>query len=195
MCIRDRGSTNIQVTWNSNVTSGVVCANAANLCGNSADTCLNVSLSIPVAGQIVSTCDSTNQFYTVSFPVTGGTAPYSIPGGTIAGGIFTSNQIISGQTYSFVITDANGCVSATITGSFNCTCSTDAGTMSLTPLSACEGQTVAATHQGDQNLDGNDIASYILHTNSGTSLGTVLAQNTTGIFGFTSGMTLSLIHI
>lgn len=183
-----QGTTNIQVTWNTNATAGIVCVNAANTCGNSADNCFNVSLSIPIAGQITVLCDSTNQVYTVSFPISGGTPPYVISGGTISNGVFISNAIVSGQGYNFVITDALQCVSFSITGSYNCSCSTNAGTMSLVPLSACEGQTVTALHLGGENLDGNDVASFVLHNNSGTSLGTILAQNNTGVFGFSSGI-------
>ena len=183
-----QGSNQVQVTWNNNATSGIVCVNAANICGNSSDNCINVSLSIPMAGQITVNCDSTNQVYTVSFPLSGGTPPYMISGGTISNGVFTSNNIVSGLGYNFVITDTLLCVSSNITGSYNCSCSTNAGTMSLTPLSACEDQTVTALHLGGENLDGNDVASYILHNNSGTSLGAILAQNNTGIFGFSSGL-------
>jgi hypothetical protein len=185
-----QGTNNIQASWNSGVTSGVVCVNAANVCGNSPDTCLTVSLSIPLAGQITTTCDPTNSFYTVSFPISGGTPPYSIQimGGTITNGVFTSVQIPSGLLYNFEIVDATLCISALISGSFNCACSTDAGTMNLAPLSACEGQTVTAMHQGGQNLDGNDVAAFILHSNSGTSLGTVFGENNTGTFGFSAGM-------
>jgi len=183
-----QGTNTVQVTWNANAANGIICANAANLCGNSADSCLNVNLSIPVAGPITTTCEATNSFYTVSFSISGGTAPYNIPGGVITNGIFTSNQIASGTPYNFTITDANQCVSAVIAGSFNCSCSTNAGNMDLTPLDACENQTVAAVHQGGENLDGNDVSAYVLHTNAGTSLGTVLGQNTTGIFGFGPGM-------
>ncbi|MBL7828538.1 MAG: proprotein convertase P-domain-containing protein, partial [Saprospiraceae bacterium] len=183
-----QGSNSVQVQWNAGVSSGVVCANAANSCGTSLDSCININLSIPVAGAITHTCTGTNQFYSVSFPISGGTAPYTISGGTITNGVFTSDSIQSGLPYSFVITDANNCVSAAISGSFNCSCSTSSGDMSLTQLEACEDQTVTATHLGGQNLDANDTGAFYLHSNAGSSLGTVFGQNTTGTFGFTTGM-------
>lgn len=183
-----QGTNTIQVLWDSTAMNGAICVNAGNSCGNSADSCLNVSLSIPLAGQASYSCDSSNQYYTVSFPITGGTAPYSIPGGTILNGIFTSDTILGGQPYSFEITDANTCVSAVISGSFNCNCSTNAGNMSLMPLSACEGDTISAIHLGNETLDGNDIGIFILHSNSGTSLGTIFAQDSAGNFGLSAGM-------
>ncbi len=143
----------------------------------------------PTIGQVSTLCEGTNQNYTVTFQPMGGTPPYTIPGGTITGGIFTSDLIASGQTYTFVVTDANGCASAATTGSFNCNCTSAAGQMSLQTVPACEGGTVTAQHLGGQNLDLNDVSSYILHTNSGTTLGAILAQNTTGTFSLQPGMT------
>lgn len=143
---------------------------------------------LPTTGAVTYNCDGTNDNYTVSFSVSGGTAPYTIPGGTVTSGTFTSVPIPSGQNYTFTITDTNGCTASPVTGSFNCDCATDAGQMSLQELTACEGNTISAQHLGGQNLDANDVAAYVLHTNSGTMLGTVLAQNTTGIFGFQVGM-------
>ncbi|MDO8365635.1 MAG: proprotein convertase P-domain-containing protein, partial [Saprospiraceae bacterium] len=75
---------------------------------------------VPVGGIKQTTCDGTNQTYIISFPVTGGTAPFTIPGGSITNGIFISDPVPSGQAYSFSITDSNGCVSSAITGVFNC---------------------------------------------------------------------------
>ncbi|MEO6037886.1 MAG: proprotein convertase P-domain-containing protein, partial [Saprospiraceae bacterium] len=142
----------------------------------------------PTAGQINRSCDGTNQNYTVTFPVTGGTAPYTIPGGSVSGGVFTSNPIPSGQPYSFQVTDANGCTTVPLTGTFNCSCATNAGTMNLQPLSACAGASITAEHVGAENLDANDVTAFVLHTNSGATLGTVLSQNSTGIFAFQNGM-------
>ncbi len=184
-----QGTDTVQVMWNANAANGIVCANASNICGGSTDNCLNVSLSVPVSGQISHLCDGTNTNYTVSFPISGGTSPYNISGGTIVGGIFTSNPILSGQPYSFQILDSNSCVSNTITGVFNCACATNAGNMDLVPLSACEDQTVTATHLGGQTLDANDVTSFVLHSGPGTSLvPTIFGQNTAGTFGYQAGM-------
>ncbi|MCC6278958.1 MAG: proprotein convertase P-domain-containing protein [Saprospiraceae bacterium] len=143
----------------------------------------------PTIGQVSTLCEGTNQNYTVSFQISGGTPPYTVPGGTITGNVFTSNFIQSGSSYSFVVTDANGCASPASTGSFNCNCTSAAGQMSLQILSACQGGSITAQHLGGETLDLNDVSSYILHTNSGTTLGLILAQNTTGTFSLQPGMT------
>ncbi len=187
--ISGQGSDSIQVNWNANAAMGTVCVNASNTCGTSADTCINISFSTPAAGQISHQCDSSNTSYTVSFLVSGGTAPYIIAGGAISGGIFTAAPIPSGQPYSFVIADNNGCMSGPITGSFNCSCATSAGIMDLTLLSACADQTVTATQLGGQILDVDDVGSFVLHSGPGTSLVPIIfGQNTTGTFGFQPGM-------
>lgn len=157
------------------------------ICSDDDEVTVNFNES-PATGTVAHNCDGTNQNFTVSFPVSGGTAPYTIPGGTVTGGVFTSAPIPNGQSYTFTVTDANGCVSVAVAGSFDCACATDAGQMSLQQLSACEGNTIAAQHLGGQNLDANDVTAYVLHTNSGATLGTVLAQNATGVFGFQPGM-------
>ena len=141
-----------------------------------------------VPGSLQEICDATNTSYTVTFTVNGGQIPYASAGGTFNINGFTSGPILSGDPYSFVITDANGCASVEITGSATCDCATDAGTMSGTALAACEDDTVTATHNGDATLDGNDGFAYFLHDNAGTGLGTVLAENATGTFGFQAGM-------
>ncbi len=142
----------------------------------------------PMSGMKQIICDGTNQNFTVTFPVIGGTAPYTIPGGSISNGIFSSNPIPNGQPYSFSITDSNACVSAAINGIFNCNCATHAGLMDQQPLSACPGNSVNAQPPQGSNLDADDIGAFILHTGSGTSLGVLLDENTTGVFSFINGM-------
>lgn len=149
---------------------------------------------LPSTGLIATDCDATNQNYTVSFPVNGGSAPYTIAGGTVVNNVFTSNPIPSGLPYSFQVQDANGCLSPAVTGSINCNCSTNAGQMSLQTLSACEGDTLSAQHIGGENLDPNDVGIFVLHDNPGASLGTEFARNATGVFPFQTGMSYGITY-
>lgn len=181
------GST-ILVAWNSNI-AGQICAASVNACGTSSYRCIQVGVSQPAFGQLTHVCDSTNTNYTITFSVNGGAPPYTIPGGLVTNGVFNSLPIPSGNLFNFQITDSLGCISDTLMGSFNCSCATGAGQMELTPLQACENQTVTATHLGGQTLDGNDVTAYVLHSGSGTTLTPpVVAQNQTGTFGFQPGM-------
>ncbi len=145
----------------------------------------------PSAVGVSSVCEPTNTTYTVSFQIVGGdAASYSVtPSGTLNGSNFTSNPIPSGTPYSFQIDDANACGPATVNGLVVCDCTTDAGMMSNTLISVCEGQGANAPNATGFALDADDVLIYVLHTNSGNSLGTVLATNSTPSFNFTPGVT------
>ena len=137
-------------------------------------------------------CDPTNTTYTVSFQLAGGdAATYSVtPAGTLTGSNFTSNPITSGDPYSFQVDDANGCGPVIVDGLVVCDCTTDAGTMgSNTLISVCQGQSANAAPSTGFALDANDVLIYVLHTNSGNTLGTVLATSSTPTFNFIPGVT------
>jgi len=68
-------------------------------------------------------------------------------------------------------------------------CTNDAGTMNTTAQTICGTGNVTATHNNDETLDTGDAIEYVLHTNGGTSLGTVISTNSTPTFGFLGGMT------
>lgn len=81
----------------------------------------------PATGLKQHNCNSTNEFYTVVFPVTGGTPPYFSGNGIFNSGLFISDPNVSGDPYSYIITDANGCETPVVAGSYNCNCQTNAG--------------------------------------------------------------------
>ncbi|MFK7776033.1 MAG: gliding motility-associated C-terminal domain-containing protein [Saprospiraceae bacterium] len=151
----------------------------------------------PSVNNILTTCNGTNSAYTVSFEITGGDASsYQVTGGSgsVSGNIFTSDEIISGASYNFVVTDANDCSPVTVTGTFNCTCTTFAGTMNLTPIEICENETAIAVHNGDQILDANDLLQFVLHDGSGASLGTIFSINSIPEFIFQTGMQYGITY-
>jgi large repetitive protein len=150
--------------------------------------------SLPSAGAIQPVCEPTNENYTISFAIAGGATPYTVAGGSVSNGVFTSNPIASGVAYSFLITDVNGCQSSTVNGSFNCNCATNAGTMNLAQLTACEGQSISAQHNNNATLDPNDVAAYVLHQGAGTVIINPISTNTTGVFSFQNGMTYGQVY-
>ncbi len=139
-------------------------------------------------------CDSTNTSYIVTFEITGGDpGSYSVTGSpgnltTTAPYIFTSQPVLSGSAYSFVVNDANDCDPTTLSGNFSCQCETEAGTMNLTPITVCLGETITATHNGNEVLDGNDLLFFVLHSSNGNSLGAVFATNSTPQFSLVPPM-------
>jgi gliding motility-associated-like protein len=118
----------------------------------------------PSVTSVVEDCNDTNTAYTISINLADGTAPYFVDGNEVTGSVFTSLPIASGGNYSFAIADANGCPATTVSGSNNCDCTTNAGEMSLAPLSLCEGEPAVASFLGGGTFDGDDVAGYALHT-------------------------------
>jgi gliding motility-associated-like protein len=140
----------------------------------------------PTFANLVLKCDPLNNTYTVEFDVLNGTAPYTLTGGlgTFTGNQFVSQPIPQASNYNFVFHDKNNCGNVTVSGVTTCNCSANAGTMNLNPLNLCAGATAAATHNGDQVLDQNDILRYILHSSPATPIGNILAWNTTPSFAY-----------
>jgi subtilisin-like proprotein convertase family protein len=149
---------------------------------------------VPLGGIVQANCSSTNDNFTVSFPVSGGTVPYTIPGGTLNNGIFTSEPIPNGQSYMYAITDSNGCVSPPISGVYNCNCASNAGQMTLQLLTACPGNSVNASAPVGANFDSDDVGAFVLHNSPNSILGTILGQNTTGVFSLTGGMAYGVTY-
>ena len=171
-----------------------------NGCTSADDVEISFNESPSIDGAISETCNINQTDYVVEFTVTGGAAPYTIDGitGTFdgSGTVFTSDEIPSGDAYTFTITDANGCISIEYNGSTTCNCATDAGTMVLDQLEACIDEAIQGQHNGDEVLDGNDITQYILHDGDPVN-GTIFDMNNTGLFNLVAPMTAEnrLLHL
>ncbi len=131
-------------------------------------------------------CLPSNTDIEVAFTITGGASPYIVSGtgGTLIGDMFTSDPIPLNVNYSFLITDANGCITTLSGIQFVCNCATSAGTMESNLIEVCDPFTATAIHNGDEMTDPSDITMYYLHDGSSTTLGTVYDINNTGTFGF-----------
>lgn len=157
-----------------------------------------VTVSQPI--QIINlaeTCNAAFSGYTVAFEIIGGDAgSYLVTGGTgsLVGNQFTSTEIAAGTAYSFTVSDASGCPAVSVTGSQNCNCTNDAGTMSLTQIDVCEGQTVTVPMVSGVVLEAGHIQRYVLHDNPGGVLGTVYATSTMPTFGLVGGVMLNTVY-
>lgn len=142
----------------------------SNACGlNSCWSLIQILEPLQIQNRIL-TCDNTGTTYTVSFELTGGDPlSYSITGtstGNIVPGtppVFISDPIPSGNTYAFQLTDQNQCDTVNITGSYQCNCTTQAGTMDTSPISVCEGDTIYVSAPTGVIMDPNDTLVYVLH--------------------------------
>lgn len=134
-------------------------------------------------------CDINSENYQVKINVTGGTQPFSYQGleGELVDSIFTSELIPSGSPYDFQIVDKNNCQTLQIAGQHNCGCSTNAGTVDVTPITLCGSETVEIIHLEDEQLDGNDRLIFVLH-DAPNGLGNVLATSLTPNFSFSTAL-------
>ena len=114
--------------------------------------------------------------------------------GAFSGNNFTSTALANNGIYNFLVTDANGCKSGDISGSKNCNCSTDAGSMVATPATFCADQPATATWNNDGTLDGNDLTQYILHSASGTTVGTIYTTAAQPSFPFTGSLQPGVVY-
>lgn len=180
----DQTSPTTVVTFDGPGEYEIVFQEFGNPCGASTSTTVTVVDGIETSNPEFA-CTDDGLFYTVSFEVESGIAPYTVDGITIVGSEFESIPIASGSAYIFEIVDAAGC-STEIDGSHICPCISDAGTMDVAPISACVSDDVSLTgiHNLDDTQDSNDTGTFILHTDSGPSLGTEISTNNTGSFDF-----------
>ncbi len=134
-------------------------------------------------------CDQFGVTYKVKFDLKTGVPPYFVNGLQIAGSSYESVPMVSQQPYSFLVTDSRKCADTTlsISGTYNCTCMSAAGTMNTDTLFACVGKTVTAQHLGGQFLDGDDGQLYVLHDLPGTTLGSIVYTTLNPVLAFAPG--------
>lgn len=155
---------------------------------------LNIPLSIvfqtPPTIQVDSlVCDATNSNYVVHVSFTDGDINSYIVNSSIDNSgqaTYVSSPIVSGGNYEFWISDQYACSPVdSVKGVFSCGCSSLAGTMDMSlPLDHCVNNQVVAIHNGDESKDGNDVLSFVLHDNAGSTLGTIIQHNATPVFSF-----------
>ncbi|MEL6864196.1 MAG: hypothetical protein AAFP19_07255 [Bacteroidota bacterium] len=141
---------------------------------------------------VLELCDASKTAYTLSFEISGGNpATYNVSGGggTLVGNTFTSDPITANTPYSFNVSDGSACPDVSVSGLQQCLCLTNPGTMDATTLNACESGTVTASHNGDEQLEANDLLAYVIHDNNGTTLGNVFGYSNSPTFGLDVGMT------
>lgn len=146
----------------------------------------------PLAVENLNTdCDINGANYVLTFEITGGDpATYAVNGvtGTISATapyIFTSQPVPTGQGFRYTVSDNSGCAPVSDSIIVDCSCVTEVGTMTGPTINECGAATVTALYDTlGQFLDLDDLLQFVLHTNSGVSLGTVLATNNTPTFSF-----------
>ncbi|MBK9254281.1 MAG: gliding motility-associated C-terminal domain-containing protein [Saprospiraceae bacterium] len=152
-------------------------------------------LETPIIGSISYDCQGNSDDYVATINISGGQPPYMVNGVMATGNTYTFLPVTSGSNILVSIIDENGCQSETNITQV-CPCISNAGTMSTQTINNCisSGVSVIGIHNGNATLDNNDIGVYILHTGNGTTLGTIIEINTTGIFAFQAGITQGVTY-
>lgn len=157
----------------------------AGQCALVATKSINV-VSAPAFTNLIEDCNLVNQTYTVTFTITGGSPGTYTVNGNPVGSTFTSSPIASGTGYVFNLNDGNNCGPVVISGLVDCNCATSSGTMNFanTPLHLCDSSGFVVVHNGNELLDVDDVLEFVLHTNPGATLGTIIATSSTTTFGY-----------
>lgn len=148
---------------------------------------------VPQALNVQTICDLATQTYQLQFNVSNGAAPntpYTVSGvqGTWSDTTFTSIAYPGTQPYNVTITNPSGC-STSIAGESNCTCNTDAGTLTAVDADACLPSGQVSVSVSGQVLEADDVLQYILYQNPALLPQGIIAVSNTPQFGFQAGMT------
>ena len=142
-------------------------------------------ISVPTTSPTQYNCLPSNTQYTVAFSISG-LAPFKVNGAVLSGSNFLSSPILNAMPYSFIVEQANGC-QALVNGSFDCAsmCNTNAGALSGALLQGCAGQSLLEVQaSSNATVSAGDVTEYWLESTNGS----IISQNTNGIFAFIPGV-------
>lgn len=193
----------VQGTWVpsivSNITSGTYTFTPTEGQCATTTTLMSIVNSGVTINSFTDDCSVDNTNYTVTVTLDGGNAPFTTSAanpanftGSFNGNVWTSNPIPSGTNYYIQFADISGC-SIGIGGQKFCNCDAAVGTMSSNVIQVCgNGAAVGTYNAANENLGANFIKEFILHTNPGNTIGTIVNRNSTPEFSFTTGMTYGM---
>ncbi|MEL6865217.1 MAG: hypothetical protein AAFP19_12395, partial [Bacteroidota bacterium] len=151
----------------------------------------------PQALDVQEVCDVNNNFYTVSFEISGGDlSTYSISpmSGNLMGNLFTSDPIPKEQAYSFSIDDIRACGPVVVNGTYDCACSTTAAVLDTEPQMICGNATAIIPQLNAAVLDANDVEQFLLHDGDANTIGNILSVGMRPEFSFGPGMSIGTVY-
>lgn len=200
----DAGADGVQYAWNTGANTrsitvgqaGPVIAEVTNAFGCiTRDTMVIQALyTVPAVNDLQLVCDPSNTYYTLSFDVSGGDSlTWQITGmiGNFAGNTFTIDSLPRGAAYSIQVADVNACAVVQVQGDYDCSCITDAGSVTPDPITLCQGDTLIMNASVNFRLDANDTLLYVLHNGDPNIPGSWLAVNHTPTFTWQPGWPLN----
>jgi len=159
---------------------------------------VQITVSVPPTyNSLLHTCNDVSEGYVVTFNIAGGNPnSYVVNGdnGTISGNSFTSDEIPSGEAYTFLLDDGNGCGPVEIIGDHTCDCITEVGTMVVQDLEVCSSETAIFIHNGNEVLDPNDGLVFLLTDEPLYSTSTIFIENDVPEFEFQDELELNTTY-
>ena len=145
---------------------------------------------------LIEACNYQAGTYVVTFEIQGGYAPgYYVNNGngTLTGSSFVSDPIPIGTPYAFEVGDGV-CPDISQAGLPECNCETTIGTMGLSPLMGCQGESITASYDFTEVLDDDDALGFVLHDGISSPLGNIYATSPTPTFSYLPSMTLGTTY-
>jgi len=144
-----------------------------------------------VISDIVEICNPDNATYQVSFSITSGFEPFSVNGNLIMGNTFTSLPILSGDNYSFVVSDGALCDSIVLDGILSCGCENDAGDLDNTLVELCEGDSYDLTYLSNPTDSIGYDNIIVLHDGTNSSIGSIYQIYSSGVIDYNTSIPLN----
>lgn len=133
-------------------------------------------------------CNASRTHFQVSFTIVGGDpTTYMVNGVSLDDDRYLSDSIPSGESFLFIITDANGCGADTVQGEYTCACLSSIGELDVTPQHLCGRDTLFTANYYDpsgQIISGNDVRNYLLVSDTMAMASSLLQRNVDGRFHF-----------
>ena len=155
--------------------------------GNTNGTALVMVNNRPILDNLSYNCNANSTEYELSFDIIGNST-YTVQNiaGTQTGNSFLSDFIPTGTNFTFQIISSDGCIPLEQDIVFSCECNSVVDLMDLQPIHVCDREAAIASYlgPGGENLEKEDFRYYVLHTNSDTTIGTVINYSNIPIFTF-----------
>jgi len=128
-------------------------------------------------------CGNTAENFSLQIQISGGLAgSYRVNDLPV-----TSNMVItpiapSGGGYDYTVSDASGCGTVNLSGTYTCPCISNAGTSTPGSLNICGDDQFSIAYDGNYTLDANDTLVFIIHDQPDNKLGDVFRANPKNLF-------------
>lgn len=154
-----------------------------------------VNVTMPPEVKVSHECSPDKMTYTIFLEFTGGiSSAYEVTGvsGSLSGNLWQSDPQPSKSTYQLFAGDSGPCALQMLTAIVDCDCQTDAGTFaSFDTLQICPGQLTGFSWLTPPSSLSGDTVLFYLYQTKADPIGSAIAINTDGTFGYQSGWPLN----